>query len=174
MKKLVIMMTIAAAAILSNAATVTWSSSGNLAPNPDGSFSASPLSGGLGLLFYGAQNTAALIEAIEGETFTGAGAIATKNTSTTGAISMLGVGSYANQSVTLYMVLFDGPTIATSSFYMISDDYTQTFTTVNKTYSFTTANGRLPTEWSPVPEPTSMALLGLGVALVGLRRKFRK
>ena len=28
--------------------------------------------------------------------------------------------------------------------------------------------------WQPVPEPTSMALFGLGAAVLGLRRKFRK
>lgn len=31
-----------------------------------------------------------------------------------------------------------------------------------------------PSNWTPVPEPTSMALFGIGAAALALRRKFRK
>jgi len=171
MKKMMLMMAAAVLAVAANAATVTWTSIGLMAPNEDGTFSAANLNGGIAYLFYGAQDTAALVTAIEGETFTGAGSLYTKASNSSGAITQAGIGNYSNQGVTLYMVVFSGATIAGSDFYMISTDYTQTFATQNKTYSFSTANGRLPGEWTPVPEPTSFALVGLGVAALALRRR---
>jgi len=167
-------MAIVAISAATNAATVSWSVSGIKTPNGDGTFSATALSGGIAYLFVGAQDTVALTEAITGKTFTGAGALWSQATSATGAIFKTGLGSYSNQDVSLYMVIFDTAVIADASSYMISTDVTQHFVNSNLTYTFTTANGRLPTTWAAVPEPTSMALLALGVAAIGLRRKFRK
>ena len=172
MKKLVMMLAVIAMAAMTQAATVTWSISGVKAPNPDGTFSTTAVNGGIAYLFYGAQNSASLNSAIQGESFTGAGSLYSKATTSTGGIFQTGIGSYANEVVTLYMVIFNGATIATSTHYMISSDLTQTFTTVAKTYNFGTS---MPTSWTAiVPEPTSMALLALGVAAVGLRRRFSK
>jgi hypothetical protein len=175
MKKTVMMiMAIVAMTMVTNAATLTWGVSGTKTPNSDGTFSAVALSGGIAYVFVGAQNTANLITAIEGKTFTGAGNLYSKATSGTGFISQAGLGSYSMQDVTLYTVIFDKGTIAGSGFYMISSDVTQHFENSNLTYSFTTANGRLPDHWTAVPEPTSFALVGLGAAALALRRRIRK
>lgn len=171
MKKLVMMLAVIAMAAMTQAATVTWSLTGVKAPNGDGTFSATALNGGIAYLFYGAQDTATLNSAIVGQTFTGTGSLYTKATSSTGAITQAGIGNYSNQSVTLYTVIFDGATIATSSYYMISANVTKNFVNSNLTYSFNTS---MPTSWTAIPEPTSMALLALGVAAVGLRRRFSK
>ena len=181
MKKMMMMMAVVALAMATNAATLTWAISGLKAPvdaNPvggmDPTFSASALVGGIAYVFVGAQNAAAITAAINGGTYTGAGNLYSVATSGTGGIAKAGLGSYDSQSVTLYSVVFNAGTIAGSTMYMISADYTQTFVHANLTYNFTTAS-KMPGVWTViVPEPTSMALLALGIAAVGLRRKNRK
>lgn len=173
MKKMMLMVAIVGIAVGVQAATVTWQAGSLKTAGVGGAFTTTALNGAIAYLIQGAS-TAGVDAAIEAGTFTGAGALASKLTTSTGSILQASIGSFSNQDVSLYMVIFDGATIATSSYYMISTVYTQTFTTANKTYNFTTAPTHMPTAWTAIPEPTSMALLAVGGAVLGLRRKFRK
>lgn len=175
MKKMMMTIAIALVAVAVNAGTVTWSSTGLKNALPGGAFDTTALSGAVAYLFVGTPNVGAITTAIENDTFTGAGNLATAFTTTSGSILKTGIGSYVNQNVTLYMVVFDAATIAGANYFMVSSAITKSFgASGNNTYTFTTAGGTLPSSWTAVPEPTSMALLALGVAAVGLRRKFIK
>lgn len=86
------------------------------------------------------------------------------------------VGS-TEQSV--FFVVFDNTDWTQATYYTVSELNTQTLTATGaKQYTTLWANwdgtGVAGTWTAVVPEPTSMALLALGVVAVGLRRRFRK
>lgn len=106
---------------------------------------------------------------------------------TTGDINVYGGGAFGEpatvktagfgntKGLDYYMVVFDSATITVDSTYATSkllNKYSAN-DTGNLTLAFSTPTGAAST-WEPVPEPTSLALVGLGVVALALRRRFVK
>lgn len=125
-------------------------------------------------------------DAITGGTFDPSSAIASGLTDEFGEIEQSGIGSFQQQTVSLYMVVFNASTVAGATDFIVSDPVSMYFGMLgDQTYNFTASfensswqdvnptpgPGPDPVDPDPVPEPTSVALLALGLAAFGLKRK---
>ena len=179
MKKFILVLTAAAVSYAASAASVGWTLSG-----------AANYANDAYQFFVVGQNGATSIEAIQllldAGTDVSSKAFASGTVGETGAASVSASNSgktLANSaSYTAFFVVYDttSPTAGSSKYVIVSgaSGLSKTVNATASSVSFTTGNQanylNNTDNWKsfgPVPEPTTVALLAIGLAAVGLKRK---
>lgn len=175
MKKLIMLLVVAASAVTVNAAKIDWQFA-ETAKNTSNPYS---LNGFTAYLFTSSDWTAALVDGITADTF--ADAVASKAldetaVGTTGVKWATGKQTWSDSAATdgqYYIVLAD----AGISKYLASNPLTATAYSDKETHTTAswsigaTATPIAATDFTAVPEPTSGLLILLGVAGLALKRK---
>ena len=187
MKKMMMMVLAASLAGLANAAVVNWGNgSSSLVVGIDGSTGLYQGTAGLSAFnIYLVPTVAdpfkpALADAIGGSAtlstmvasagaLSGAGGIYQYGTDFSAGDSFYAYATMTYNGVNYFMVVDAGTWELTA----VNNGGTDAFTWAAGVYGGLAVNATDLNKWHVVPEPTSAALLALGVAALGLRRKFR-
>lgn len=178
MKKVVCAFALVLVAGLCQAAALNWTITGIKTPTLDeGTYlnSGAALAGAVAYLFQADITSIADVEsAILDEKFgtVASQAIGSGTSNSAGVKLLAAVGSYAApESHNFYVVIFNTSS-TTDGYYLIGEVRTATWTgAANQSHIWALSDASV---WTPVPEPTSMALLALSAVALSLRRRFHK
>ncbi len=193
MKKLIIVVAVACAAVLAQASTVKWNSGAVYGPNADGSLSSTRLNStaGLTLTMLAWESSSSLASFTAGDLYKWyAGSDKSKDpfggtlSEINGAVTMNTSGTSASATGTLNLG-DEGQTVYGAVLFVLSDSDGKDLWYMENAGSTTTAKsvkslGNLATKiggtgsataWTAVPEPTSGLLMLLGMAGLALRRR---
>jgi len=84
----------------------------------------------------------------------------------------MGEGPWASGQVkTLFMVVFDAGDYDSADKFQLTTGITKTLGSATQTFGFGTEGLLQPGNWEGIPEPATMALVGVGIVALGLRRR---
>lgn len=182
MKKIAIFAAVALAAGLVQAATVDWSVAGNtFVKSPSDESGNNRAKFYTVLVFSGADSTAVMAQLVAGnvggaQSYTLSSGVTSSTGATSGSITGVGGATF-----NIFAVAFDtwgttsGRPLSEAEYYSVGSTLTaNTYEPPNPGVPAAWNSTNWGGSWTPVPEPTSFALIGLGAAALALRRRLRK
>jgi len=175
MKKTMMVMVALLATCAAQAASVSWNSGTLYEPNGNGTFSGTPVGSGSSysaiLYVYTDAGGTTLVTGLAGNTDNSTSVSSALNGTATATAPAFAASTvyYAKLVVTST----DGQWIQTSSLasFTMPPVSNANLNFLNGT-GFDTVDNKMPSQWTAVPEPCSMALFGVGFGVMALRRRF--